>query len=233
MSDEFSRAELLLGAEAMQKLKDSRVAVFGVGGVGGFAAEALARCGVGTLDLIDSDRVSVTNINRQILALHSSVGQFKVDVAAARIHDICPDIRVNRFPVFFLPETADDFDFSQYDYVIDAVDTVAAKVEIALRAQAAGVPVISAMGAGNKLDPTRFRVADIYETKVCPLCRAMRSILKKRGVERLKVVYSEETPILPTGAEEKRVPGSVSFVPPVMGFILAGEVIRDLTGVSA
>ena len=233
MSNEFSRAELLLGADAMQKLKKCRVAVFGVGGVGGFAVEALARCGVGTLDLIDSDRVSITNINRQLLALHSTVDALKVDVAAARIHDICPDIRVNRFPVFFLPENADDFDFSQYDYVIDAVDTVAAKVEIALRAQAAGVPVISAMGAGNKLDPTRFRVADIYETKVCPLCRAMRSILKKRGVEHLKVVYSEETPIAPTGSDEKRVPGSVSFVPPVMGFILAGEAIRDLTGVRA
>lgn len=235
MSEEFSRAELLLGAESMRKLKSSRVAVFGVGGVGGYAVEALARCGVGALDLIDSDRVSVTNINRQILALHSTVGMRKVDAAEARIRDICPETVVRKYPVFFLPENAAEFDFSQYDYVIDAVDTVSAKVEIALCAQAAGIPVISAMGAGNKLDPARFRVADIYDTKVCPLCRAMRSVLKKRGVEHLKVVYSEETPICPAACDEdsgKRVtPGSVSFVPPVMGLILAGEVIRALTEV--
>lgn len=234
MTNEFSRAELLLGSDALQKLKSSRVAVFGVGGVGGYAVEALARCGVGTLDLIDNDRVSLSNINRQIIALHSTVGMLKTDAAAARIRDICPETVVHCHPVFFLPENADEFDFSQYDYVIDAVDTVSAKVEIALRAQAAGVPVISAMGAGNKLDPTRFRVADIYETKVCPLCRAMRGILKKRGVERLKVVYSEETPITPpviADGEKRAVPGSVSFVPPVMGLILAGEVIRDLTEV--
>ena len=228
MTNEFSRAELLLGEAALQKLRNSRVAVFGVGGVGGYAVEALARCGVGALDLIDNDSVSVSNINRQIIALHSTVGMLKTDAAAARIHDIAPETIVRCHPVFFLPENADLFDFTAYDYIIDAVDTVSAKVEIALRAQAAGVPVISAMGAGNKLDPTRFRVADIYETKVCPLCRAMRHSLKKRGVERLKVVYSEETPIAASGD----VPGSVSFVPSVMGLILAGEVVRDLTGVS-
>ena len=231
MKDEFSRAELLLGAGAMDKLRGSRVAVFGVGGVGGYVVEALARCGVGALDLIDNDRVSPSNINRQIIALHSTLGQLKVDVAAARIADICPETKVYRHPCFFLPETADEFDFRQYDYVVDAIDTVSGKVEIVLRAQAAGVPVISAMGAGNKLDPGRFRVADIYETKVCPLARAMRGILKKRGVKHLKVVYSEEVARKPREevVENGRVlPGSLSFVPPVMGLMLAGEVVRDL-----
>ena len=175
MQNEFSRAELLLGAEALSKLRDSRVAVFGVGGVGGYAVEALARCGVGTLDLIDNDRVSLSNLNRQIIALHSTVGRLKVDVAAERVADVCPETKVYRHPCFFLPETADQFDFSLYDYVIDAIDTVSGKIEIILRARAAGVPVISAMGAGNKLDPGRFRVADIRETKVCPLARAMRT----------------------------------------------------------
>ena len=231
MQDEFSRAELLLGAEAMEKLRGSRVAVFGVGGVGGYAAEALARCGVGALDLIDNDRVSLSNINRQIIALHSTVGRLKVDATAERITDICPETKVYRHPCFFLPETAAQFDFSLYDYVIDAIDTVSGKVEIILRARAAGVPVISAMGAGNKLDPGRFRVADISETKICPLARAMRGLLKKRGVVHLKVVYSEETPRKPLREihEGKRVlPGSVSFVPPVVGMLLAGEVVRDL-----
>ena len=181
MQNEFSRTELLLGAQAMEKLRNSRVAVFGVGGVGGYAVEALARSGVGTLDLIDNDTVSISNINRQIIALHSTVGMLKVDAAAQRIHDICPDTIVNRHACFFLPETADQFDFFQYDYVIDAIDTVSGKIEIILRAQAAGVPVISAMGAGNKLDPGGFRVADIYETRVCPLARAMRGLLKRRA----------------------------------------------------
>ena len=224
MGNEFSRTELLLGAQAMEKLKSSRVAVFGVGGVGGYVVEALARSGVGELDLIDNDTVSVTNINRQIIALHSTLGRPKVDVAAERAMDINPAITVRRHNCFFLPETAGQFDFSRYDYVIDAIDTVAGKIEIILRAQEAGVPVISCMGAGNKLDPTRFRVADIYQTKVCPLARAMRAMLKKKGVEALKVVYSEEEAVH-TGT---RMPGSVSFVPSVAGLILAGEVIKDL-----
>ncbi len=232
MQNPFSRTELLLGKNAVEKLKNSRVAVFGVGGVGGYAVEALARSGVGELDLIDNDTVSVTNINRQIIALHSTIGRSKVEVAAERAKDINPDIRVNCHECFFLPETADRFDFSKYDYVIDAIDTVSGKIEIILRSQAAGVPVISAMGAGNKLDPGRFEVADIYETKVCPLARAMRGLLKKRGVKKLKVVYSQEEAIKPTESvtdENGRVlPGSTAFVPPVAGLMLAGEVIRDL-----
>lgn len=236
MKEQYSRSELLLGSEAMDKLKNSRVAVFGVGGVGGFAVEALARCGVGTLDLIDNDTVSVTNINRQIIALHSTIGRLKTEVAAERVHDIDPDIKVNVHSCFFMPETADSFDFTQYDYVVDAIDTVTGKIEIIMRAKAASVPVISAMGAGNKLDPTAFRVTDIYKTKGCPLARVMRRELKKRGVDRLKVVYSEEEPITPRiGNEEpqngrRSVPGSVSFVPSAAGLILAGEVIKDIIG---
>ena len=235
MLNEFSRAELLLGAEGVDRLRKSRVAVFGIGGVGGYAAEALARCGVGAIDLIDNDVVSLTNINRQIIALHSTVGRPKVDVMAERIHDICPETIVNKHNCFFLPETADSFDFSQYDYVIDCIDTVSGKIEIVLRAQAANVPVISSMGTGNKLDPSRFRIADISQTKVCPLARAMRGLLKKKGVKKLKVVYSEEEPIKPGETEEdagerRAIPGSVAFVPPVAGLMLAGEVIRDLTG---
>ena len=231
MQNEFSRAELLLGEAALQKLKNSRVAVFGVGGVGGYAVEALARSGVGTLDLIDNDTVSLSNINRQIIALHSTIGRLKVDAAAERIHDICPDTVVHRHACFFLPETADRFDFSAYDYVIDCIDTVSGKIEIILRSQAAGTPVISAMGAGNKLNPGAFRVADIFDTKVCPLARAMRGLLKKKGVKKLKVVYSEEEAIKPREEIDENgriLPGSVAFVPPVMGLMLAGEVIKDL-----
>lgn len=231
MQNEFSRTELLLGAEAIQKLKNSRVAVFGVGGVGGYAVEALARSGVGTLDLIDNDTVSISNINRQIIALHSTLGMLKVDAAARRIHDICPETIVHRHACFFLPETADSFDFSQYDYVIDCIDTVSGKIEIILRAQAAGVPVISAMGAGNKLNPGMFRVADIYDTKICPLARAMRGLLKKKGVKKLKVVYSEEEAIKPREEIDENgriLPGSIAFVPPVVGLMLAGEAIKDL-----
>ena len=231
MQNEFSRTELLLGEAAMHKLRRSRVAVFGVGGVGGYAVEALARSGVGTLDLIDNDTVSVTNINRQIIALHSTVGRLKVDVAAERIRDICPEITVHRHACFFLPETADQFDFSQYDYVIDCIDTISGKIEIILRCQAAGVPVISAMGAGNKLNPGLFQVADIYDTKVCPLARAMRSLLKKKGVKKLKVVYSQEEAVKPreeTDENGRILPGSLSFVPPVMGLMLAGEAVKDL-----
>lgn len=231
MQNEFSRAELLLGAKAMNQLKNSRVAVFGVGGVGGYAVEALARCGVGTLDLIDPDTVSISNINRQIIALHSTLGMRKIDAAAQRIHDICPEIIVHCHDCFFLPETTDHFDFSQFDYVIDAIDTVAGKIEIILRAQACGTPVISAMGAGNKMDPGAFKVADIYETKVCPLARAMRGLLKKRGVTHLKVVYSEEEarkPLEEIRENGRVLPGSLSFVPPVVGLMLASEVVRDL-----
>ena len=232
MQNPFSRTELLLGKGAMDRLKNSRVAVFGVGGVGGYAVEALARSGVGELDLIDNDTVSATNINRQIIALHSTIGRSKVQVAAERVKDINPDIKVNCHECFFLPETADQFDFSQYDYVIDAIDTVSGKIEIILRSQAANVPVISAMGAGNKLDPGSFEVADIYETKVCPLARAMRNLLKKKGVKKLKVVYSQEEAIKPletvTDENGRILPGSTAFVPPVAGLMLAGEVIRDL-----
>lgn len=231
MQNEFSRAELLLGAENMLKLKNSRVAIFGVGGVGGYVVEALARSGVGTLDLIDSDTVSLSNINRQIIALHSTVGRLKVDAAAERIHDICPDTVVHRHACFFLPETADRFDFSQYDYVVDAIDTVSGKIEIILRSQAAGVPVISAMGAGNKFDPSQFKVADIYDTKVCPLARAMRGLLRKKGVKQLKVVYSEEEaskPLKEINENGRILPGSLAFVPSAMGLLLASEVVRDL-----
>ena len=232
--NQFSRTELLIGAKAMAALHRSRVAVFGVGGVGGYVVEALARSGVGTLDLIDNDVVSLTNLNRQIIATHATLGMRKVDAAAERVHDICPEIQVNRHNCFFLPENADSFDFSQYDYVVDAVDTVSAKAEIVLRAQAANVPVISSMGTGNKLDPSRFRVADISATKVCPLARAMRNLLRRKGVKHLKVVYSEEEALKPLGKAEdapegkRATPGSTAFVPAAAGLILAGEVVRDL-----
>ena len=232
--NQFSRTELLIGPEAMEKLHRSRVAVFGVGGVGGYVVEALARSGVGTLDLIDNDVVTLTNLNRQIIATHATLGMQKVDAAAERVRDICPEIQVNRHNCFFLPENADTFDFTQYDYVVDAVDTVSAKAEIVLRAQAAGVPVISSMGTGNKLDPSRFRVADISATKVCPLARAMRNLLRRKGVKHLKVVYSEEEALKPLGEAEdapqgkRATPGSTAFVPAAAGLILAGEVVRDL-----
>ena len=234
--NEFIRTELLLGEEAMHKLRHSRVAVFGVGGVGGYAVEALARSGVGALDLIDDDTVSESNINRQIIALHSTVGMPKVEVAAQRVKDVNPDCKVTTHKHFFMPETADQFDFTQYDYVIDAIDTVSGKLALVMQAQQCGTPVISSMGAGNKLDPTAFRVADIYKTSVCPLARVMRRELKKRGVRQLKVVYSEEEALTPladtsfeSGTHQKRqTPGSVAFVPSVAGLILAGEVIKDL-----
>lgn len=233
----FSRTELLLGADAMQKLYQSRVAVFGVGGVGGHAAEALARCGVGALDLIDNDVVAESNINRQMAALRSTIGMDKVDAAVARIRDINPDCRLTLHKTFYLPETAAQFDFSQYTYVVDAIDTVSGKLMLVEQANAAGVPIISCMGAGNKLDPTRFEVADIYQTSVCPLARVMRAACKKRGVKRLKVVYSTETARTPLQSGEipqgsrRSIPGSVSFVPSVAGLILAGEVVKDITGV--
>ncbi len=231
MEEAFSRTEQLLGPEAMARLKNSRVAVFGIGGVGGYAAEALARSGLGALELIDSDTVAPSNLNRQIIALRSTMAQPKVEAAKARFRDINPDMTVTARAVFFTSETAGDFDFTQYDYIIDAVDTVAAKLALAEAARDAGVPIISAMSAGNKLDPTAFRVADISKTTVCPLARVMRRELKKRGIYHLKVVYSQEPPLpsppAPDG-ESRPTIGSISFVPSVMGLILAGEVIKDL-----
>ncbi len=226
---------MLLGGQAMERLSRAHVILFGVGGVGGYAAEALARGGVGALDLVDPDRVSLSNLNRQIVALHSTLGRYKTEAARERLLDINPAMTVNAWQVFYGPETADGFDLSRYDYVIDAVDTVGAKLELAVRAQDAGVPIISCMGAGNKLDPTAFRVSDISRTSVCPLARVMRRELKKRGVARLKVVWSPEPPLTPESAGEetegRRIPGSVSFVPSAAGLVLAGAVIRDLAGI--
>ena len=230
MEHQFDRTALLLGDEGVEKLRRSRVAVFGVGGVGGYAVEALARSGIGTLDLIDSDTVSVTNLNRQIIALHSTIGQYKVDVAAARVKDICPETVVNAHRCFYMPETASQFDFTRYDYIIDAIDTVTGKLELVMRAKEAGTPIICSMGAGNKLDASRFQVADIYKTSGCPLAKVMRYECRKRGIRHLKVVFSEETPIRPDAgtAHGKPVPGSTAFVPSVAGLIIAGEVIKDL-----
>ena len=254
MSDQFSRTELLLGKAAMEKLSRSRVAVFGIGGVGGYVCEALARSGVGSFDLVDNDKVSVTNLNRQIIATHRTIGKEKVEVMKERIMEINPDAHIRIYNCFFLPENADGFPFCEYDYIVDAVDTVTAKIELIVRAKENHVPVISSMGTGNKLNPAGFEVADIYGTSVCPLARVMRRELKKRGVESLKVVYSREEPVAPgikkgelpfeekpsgkDPAEEelfgkktpspRPVPGSVSFVPPVAGMIMAGEIIKDL-----
>ncbi len=232
----FLRTEMLLGTEAIEKLKNSRVAVFGIGGVGGYALEALVRAGVGEIDIIDSDEVATSNINRQILATTKTVGQKKVDVAEERAKEINPDVKINKYPIFYLPETADLFDFSKYDYVIDAIDTVKGKMELVKRANEVGTPIICSMGTGNKLDPSAFEVADIHKTSVCPLAKVMRGLCKKEGIKHLKVVYSKEIPSTPheiDGAEQKgntgrTSPASCSFVPPVAGFILAGEVIKDL-----
>lgn len=252
MQNAYTRTELLLGTEALKKLRAARVAVFGIGGVGSYAVEALARSGVGTLDLIDNDRFSLTNLNRQLYATRKTLGQYKTDAAAERIAEIDPAIRVNAHRTFYMPETAGQFDFREFDYVIDAIDTVTGKLALVCQAQEAGTPIISSMGAGNKLDPTAFEVADIYETSVCPLAKVMRRELKKRGVKKLKVVYSKEPPLtpqpLPNGADasnledgafaseaapeassRRQTPGSVSFVPSAVGLILAGEVIKDLT----
>jgi tRNA A37 threonylcarbamoyladenosine dehydratase len=249
--NQFSRTELLLGNDNMQRIFNARVAVFGIGGVGGYTVEALARTGVGTLDLIDDDKVCLTNINRQIYATRKTVGKYKVDVAKERILDINPNAVVNTYKTFYMPDTADQFDFSQYDYVVDAIDTVTGKLMLVEQAKAAGVPIISSMGAGNKMDASAFMVADIYETSVCPLAKVMRRELKKRGIDHLKVVYSKEkamTPvddmaisckthcICPPGTARKctqrrQVPGSNAFVPSVVGLIIAGEVIKDLSGV--
>ena len=250
MLNQFSRTQLLFGEAGMQRLFAARVAVFGIGGVGGYTVEALARSGIGTLDLIDDDRVCLTNLNRQIFATRKTVGQYKVDAARERIADINPAAVVHTYKMFYTPETAPQFDFTQYDYVVDAIDTVTGKLELAVQAQRAGTPIISCMGAGNKLDPTAFEVTDLYKTSVCPLARVMRKELKRRGVERLKVVYSREpalTPredasiscrsncICPPGTARKctqrrQVPGSNAFVPAAAGLILAGEVVKDLVG---
>lgn len=234
MINEFSRTELLLGADGMEKLKRARVAVFGIGGVGGYAVEALARAGIGALDLIDNDVISLTNINRQIIALHSTVGLPKTDVMAARVKDINPECEVRTYQTFYGPDTAEQFDFTQYDYIIDAIDTVTGKLALAVNAQKANTSIISSMGTGNKLDPTAFTVTDIYKTSFCPLARIMRKELRKRGIERLKVVYSQEEALTPEGVTEelpqgrRSIPGSVSFVPSAAGLILAGEVIKDI-----
>lgn len=230
MLDQFLRTELLFGKKAMERLSSARVAVFGIGGVGGFTVEALARSGVGAIDLIDHDKVCLTNINRQIIATHKTVGKYKVDAAAERILEINPDCKVTAHKIFYMPDTQDGFDLSPFDYIVDATDTVTGKLLIAENAVKCGVPVISCMGAGNKLDPSAFEVADIFETSVCPLAKVMRRELKKRGIERLKVVYSKEEPKKPV-ATEARVPASNAFVPSVAGLIIAGEVIKDLTGV--
>ena len=231
--EEMQRTEMLLGYDGVENLKNSKVAVFGVGGVGGYTAEALARSGVGSIDLYDSDRVSLSNINRQIAALHSTVEKYKADVIKERILDINGCAEVNAYKVFYLPENADDYPLDKYDYVVDAIDTVSAKIELICRCNKMGVPIISAMGAGNKLDPTAFKVADIYSTKMCPLAKVMRRELKSRDIKSLKVVYSEEKAKKPEiqlydSENNKPVPGSVSFVPSVAGLIIAGEVIKDL-----
>ena len=251
MLTQFSRTELLFGKEAMEKLKNARVAVFGIGGVGGYVCEALVRSGVGAFDLIDDDKVCLTNINRQIIATRKTVGKYKVDVMKERMEDINPDVDVRVHKCFFLPENADEFALDEYDYVVDAVDTVTAKISLVMKCKEAGVPIISSMGAGNKLDASQFKVADIYKTKVCPLAKVMRRELKKRGVKKLKVVYSEEQPtrpiedmaiscrtncICPPGAEHKcterrDIPGSTAFVPSVAGLIIAGEVAKDIAGI--
>ncbi|MGN1002719.1 MAG: ThiF family adenylyltransferase [Oscillospiraceae bacterium] len=249
MLDQFSRTELLLGPEAMAALRGARVAVFGIGGVGGYVCEALVRSGVGAFDLVDDDKVCLTNLNRQIIATRKTVGQDKVDVMRERMREINPAVDVRVHKCFFLPENAGDFPFAEYDYIVDAVDTVTAKLALILKARELNIPIISAMGAGNKLDPGRLRVADIYETRICPLARVMRRELKKRGVERLKVVYSDEPPVQPledpaagcragcicppgtarTCTQRRAVPGSVAFVPAVAGLLIAGEVVKDLT----
>lgn len=232
MKEQFIRTEGLLGEAAITRLQSARVAVFGIGGVGGYAVEALVRAGVGALDLIDSDTVSESNLNRQIIALYSTVGQYKTEVAASRARDINPDVRITVHNTFFLPENADLFDFSQYDYVIDAIDTVTAKMELVRRANAAGTPIISAMGTGNKLDPTAFRVTDIYKTEGCPLARTVRGLCRREGIKHLKAVWSPEPPRGTTFAEEGRhAPASISFVPAAAGLVLAGAVIKDLCGI--
>ncbi len=239
MESRFSRTELLLGKKNMEKLAAARVCIFGIGGVGGYVAEALARSGVGHLELVDNDVVCLSNLNRQIIATHETVGQYKVDVMKERILSVNPAAEVTVHKCFYLPETRSQFDFSNYDYVVDAIDTVAGKIALVLQAQESGTPVISSMGAGNKLDPAAFEVADIYQTTVCPLAKVMRRELKKRGVKKLKVVYSKELPVAVHNSEEslqsssrRSIPGSIAFVPSVAGLIIAGEVVKDLVGLN-
>ena len=239
MADQYSRTRLLLGEDGLERLRQARVALFGLGGVGGHAAEALARSGIGHIDLIDDDTVNLTNLNRQLLAVHSTIGMYKVDVAAQRIRDIDPTIQVCTFKTFYLPETASQFDFTQYDYVLDAIDTVTGKLALVVQAKAAGTRIISCMGTGNKLDPTAFRVADISKTSGCALARIMRKECAKRGLKNIKVVYSPELPLEPRadtfaepqreGSSRRSTPGSTSFVPAVAGLIMAGEVIKELS----
>lgn len=234
MINQFSRTEILLGKENMEKLKNSRVAVFGIGGVGGHTVEALVRSGIGTVDIIDNDTFSLTNINRQTFATHKTIGRYKVDVAKERLQEINPEVIVNTYKTFFTPETSKDFDFGNYDYVVDAIDTVTGKIELIMQSKKCNTPIICAMGAGNKLDPTAFEVEDIYKTSVCPLARVMRSELRKRGIKNLKVVYSKEEPIKPKFTPEEKkgnqpAPGSTAFCPSVMGLIIASEVIKDIT----
>lgn len=248
MLNQFSRTELLLGNEGMEKLSKARVAVFGIGGVGGYVVEGLVRSGVGSIDLIDDDKVCLTNINRQLHATRKTIGKYKVDVAKERILEINPNVQVTTYQTFYMPDTADQFDFTQYDYVVDAIDTVTGKIDLVLKAKEAGVPIISSMGAGNKLNPAAFEVTDIYKTSVCPLAKVMRKELKNRGIKKLKVVYSKEIPlkpiedmaisckancICPPGTarkctERRQVPGSIAFVPSVVGLIIAGEVVKDI-----
>ncbi len=234
MSEQFSRTSALLGEAAISRLQSARVAVFGVGGVGGYVCEALVRSGVGTLDVFDKDDVSITNLNRQIIALHSTIGQDKVSVIARRMRDVNPAVVIHEHKMFYLPENADEIDLRAYDFVVDAVDTVAAKVELAVRCEQLGVPLIAAMGAGNKLDPSRLQIADIYKTSVCPLARAMRTTLRKKGVKHLTVAYSTEEALRPVEAipEEmgRHAPGSTAFVPSAMGLLIASHVVRTLTG---
>lgn len=249
MLNQFSRTELLYGREAMEKLANCRVAVFGIGGVGGYTVEALVRSGIGAIDIIDDDKVCLTNINRQIYATRKTIGKYKVDVAEERILEINPNALVTKHRTFFMPDTADQFDFTQYDYVVDAIDTVTGKIQLVMKARESGTPIISSMGAGNKIDPTQFEVTDIYNTSVCPLARVMRNELRKRGVKKLKVVYSKEKPLTPIDdiensckshcvcppgtarkcTERRQVPGSNAFVPSVVGLIIAGEIINDLS----
>lgn len=233
MNNQFSRTELLIGKEGIDKLSHSRVAVFGIGGVGGYVVEALVRSGVGSIDLIDNDTVALTNLNRQIVATHSTIGKYKVDVAKERAKDINPEVNVKTYKTFFTPETSNEFDFTKYDYVVDAIDTVVGKLELIELAKKTGVPVISSMGAGNKMHPEMFEITDISKTSVCPLAKVIRQELKKRKIKKVKVVYSKEIPIKPQISDEKiegkkQIPGSNAFVPSVVGLIIAGEVIRDL-----
>lgn len=237
MINQFSRTAMMLGEDGMDRLLNSRVAVFGVGGVGGYVVEGLVRSGIGEIDIFDNDAVSLTNLNRQIIATHETIGRFKIDVMKERAVSINPDVKVNAHNCFYMPENADDYDFAEYSYIVDAIDTVTGKIEIIMRAQALGIPVISSMGTGNKLDASRLEVSDIYKTSVCPLARTMRSELRKRGVKKLKVVYSKEKPVLrdaniiseEENAHRRSIPGSTAFVPAAAGLIIAGEVIRDLT----